>query len=113
MSVKAPGKAFEYLMRPIITVDANGHLISDLTEATDTRVPIEVGSHFEFETAYSTPWGEVPVGVVATVTEVHVDTGELDLEVTQKIPALFLWSNLLIMLPFMSDDLMRCLRLLG
>jgi hypothetical protein len=101
-------------MRPLFTLDATGHLVSDITEATaqPANAAIIVGSRFEFEKPYATPWGEVPVGVVAIVTDVHEETGELDLEATTLVPALFLWSNVLIMLPFMSDDLTACLRLL-
>lgn len=100
-------------MRPLFTVDTTGHLVSDITEA---EMPIasgvSVGSAFSFDTPYATPWGDVPVGVEAFVTEVHNETGELDLEVRQVVPALFMWSNILIMIPFMSDDLSACLRLL-
>lgn len=101
-------------MRPLFTVDASGHLVSDIIEADETPLStaIIIGSHFEFEKPYSTPWGDVPVGVIATVTEVHEATGELDLEVHEVVPALFYWQNVIIMLPFMSDDLVSCLRLL-
>ena len=101
-------------MRPMFTIDATGHLVSDIEEADNARPRIiVVGSRFEFEKPYTTPWGDVPAGVTATVTEVHDETGELDLEVKEKVPALYFWSNLLIMLPFMSDDLIACLHLLS
>jgi hypothetical protein len=112
LSVKAPGKDYYPTMRPIITVDVNGHLFSTIEDASVGANAIIVGSRFEFEKPYETPWGEVPTGVVAIVTEVHEATGELDLEVPEKVPALFMWSNVLIMLPFMSEDLGACLRLL-
>jgi hypothetical protein len=99
-------------MRPIITMDATGHLFSDIEEAGNVLPHVIVGTLFEFETPYSTPWGDVPKGVVAIVTDVNDATGELDLEVTTKVPALFYWHNALIALPFMSDDLLACLRLI-
>jgi hypothetical protein len=100
-------------MRPLITVDASGHLISTIEDANAGANAITVGTRFEFEKPYETPWGAVPTGVVAVVTEVHEATGELDLEVPEKIPALFMWQGMLILLPFMSEDLGACLRLLG
>lgn len=108
----SPGESKFIIMRPIITIDASGHLVSTIEDADTGTSAVNVGTRFEFEKPYETPWGEVPVGVVATVTEVHEATGELYLEVRDVIPALVLWSNLLIMLPFMSDDLANCLRLL-
>lgn len=98
-------------MRPTITVDASGHLFSTIIKK-DAPPAIVVGMRFEFEKPYETPWGEVPAGVVATVTETNEATGELDLEVTENIPALFFWHGSLIMLPFMSEDLSACLQLL-
>lgn len=100
-------------MKPFFALDATGHLVSAIEEANQALSCITVGTCFEFEKPYSTPWGDVPVGTVAVVTEVHNVTGELDLEVTEKIPALFYWGQLLIMLPFMSDDLATCLHLLS
>lgn len=99
-------------MRPTISIDAAGHLFSTIEDANSGANAITVGSRFEFEKPYETPWGEVPVGIIAIVTEVNEETGELDLEVPEKVPALYLWSNLLIILPFMSDDLTACLHLL-
>jgi hypothetical protein len=99
-------------MRPIITIDATGHLFSTIIENEETPV-IAVGTRFTFEKPYETPWGEVPAGIVATVTENNDATGELDLEVAEKVPALFMWQGMLILLPFMSEDLSACLTLLA
>jgi hypothetical protein len=100
-------------MRPIITIDANGHLISTLIDNDGASPSIAVGTRFTFHRPYETPWGEVPTGITATVIETVDATGELDLEVEEKVPALFMWSGLLILLPFMSEDLSACLKLLS
>jgi hypothetical protein len=99
-------------MRPIITIDATGNLVSTIIDNDVTAPSIAVGTRFTFHKPYETPWGSVPTGVVATVIEAHEATGELDLEVQEKVPALFMWHGLLILLPFMSEDLSACLRLL-
>jgi hypothetical protein len=100
-------------MRPIITIDATGFLTSTIIDNEDASPNIAVGTRFTFHRPYETPWGEVPTGIIATVIETHDATGELDLEVEEKVPALFMWHGLLIMLPFMSEDLSACLRLIS
>jgi hypothetical protein len=99
-------------MRPIITIDANGSLTSTIIDNDAIAPNIAVGTRFTFHTPYETPWGEVPTGITATVIETHDATGELDLEVQEKLPALFMWHGLLILLPFMSEDLTACLKLI-
>lgn len=100
-------------MRPVITIDETGHLISSIIANDVTVKAIAVGTRFTFHRPYETPWGEVPTGIIATVIETVDATGELDLEVAEKVPALFMWSGLLILLPFMSEDLSTCLKLLS
>jgi hypothetical protein len=100
-------------MRPIITIDQSGHLVSTIIDNDVTAPSIAVGTRFTFHKPYETPWGEVPRGITATVIETHEATGELDLEVQEKVPALFMWHGLLILLPFMSEDLSACLKLLS
>jgi hypothetical protein len=100
-------------MRPIITIDENGQLISTIIDNDSVAPCIAVGTRFTFHRPYETPWGEVPMGITATVIETHDATGELDLEVQEKVPALFMWHGLLILLPFMSEDLSACLKLLS
>jgi hypothetical protein len=99
-------------MRPIITIDETGHLVSTIIDSDVAAPTIAVGTRFTFHKPYETPWGEVPTGITATVIETIDDTGELDLEVLEKVPALFMWSGMLILLPFMSEDLSACLKLL-
>jgi hypothetical protein len=99
-------------MRPVITIDQSGNLVSTIIDSDIAAPTITIGTRFTFHKPYETPWGQVPEGVVAVVTETVESTGELDLEVTEKIPALFMWHGVLIMLPFMSEDLSACLKLL-
>jgi hypothetical protein len=100
-------------MRPAITIDETGHLTSTIIDNDSAAPSIAIGTRFTFHRPYETPWGEVPTGITATVIETNDDTGELDLEVQEKVPALFMWSGLLILLPFMSEDLSACLKLLS
>jgi hypothetical protein len=71
---------------------------------------LRVGDVFFFAAAYSTEYGDVPEGTKVFVQHVADEDGATWLRAEGDVPALFHWDNLIVIVPYLTEDLLPCLR---
>lgn len=71
---------------------------------------LRVGDVFYVAQAYSTEHGDVPEGTKLFVQHIAEEDGATWLRAEGDVPALFHWDNILVMVPYDTEDLLPCLR---
>lgn len=97
-------------MRPTFLLNTEMQLVSCLAPKTQAHALI-IGCVLEFTQAYETPWGIIPRGARGFVENVDEDDGLVTLFMEGSIPALWEWQHKLVLMPFLTDDVLPAVRL--
>lgn len=73
--------------------------------------PLQVGDRLYLEYGFSTPWGEIPAGLECIVDAVNDEDGMVELYVPQYVAALEPWGKYIVLIPFLTDDVLCLFRL--
>jgi hypothetical protein len=95
-------------MRTTFILDDNNHAQSD-ERAKGLPHQIEVGMPVAFTGPYKTSAGEVPVGAKGFVSFIDEDLGAVWILMEGIEPALVHWDNMLVLMPYNTEDLLAVL----
>lgn len=95
-------------MRPSFLLSADLRPVSALVRKADADA-IPIGTSVTVVTPYTTPYGEIAAGTKGFVEYVDPESGLMEILMEGIEPALLHWGNLLILVPFDTDDLAACL----
>jgi hypothetical protein len=71
---------------------------------------LKLYTNVELVTAFTTPDGELPAGSKGFVEFIDPENGTVELFMEGRPPALYHWANILVLVPFQTDDLAECVR---
>lgn len=95
-------------MRPTFLINLDLQLVSALASKSQPHA-LQVGHCLELTADFITPWGNIPAGTKGFVDFVDDIDGLVELLVEGFVPALHLWGQRLVLVPFATDDLLECL----
>lgn len=95
-------------MRTTFVVDDNNHAQSDI-RAKGQPHTIAVGTPVVTVLPYATELGVLPVGAKGFVKYIRETTGEVGILMEGMEPALIHWDNLIIIMPYDTEDLLAVL----
>jgi hypothetical protein len=92
-------------MRATFIVNEDNHAQSDIRPKGAPHV-IAVGTPVALSAAYRTPYGIVPKGAKGFVSAVDEDNGSVWILMEGLEPALALWDNMLLLMPYDTEELL-------
>lgn len=96
-------------MRPTFALDLNLKPVS-VNAPKETPHAFQPGDVLYTCEPYATGTGDVPVATKLFVLRVNDDDGTMWLLAEGDVPALFHWDNMLVAVPYDTEDLLPCLR---
>lgn len=97
-------------MRPTFLLNNDQQPVSCIAPKTQPH-ELRVGDRLKFAEEYETPWGYIPRGSCGFVEAVSEEDGMVTLFMEGSIPALWEWQHRLVLVPFLTDDVLPNLRL--
>jgi hypothetical protein len=95
-------------MRPAIILNAQNKAVSVLVSWFEISA-LSVGTKVELVKDFETPYGKISAGTKGFVDYVDPETGTIWLLMEGIEPALIHWDNMLVLMPFDTEDILDCL----
>jgi hypothetical protein len=96
------------IMRTTFNIDNNNHAQSDIASKQSPHA-ITVGTPVTTTAPYETEVGVLPMGAKGFVKYIDETTGEVGILMEGLEPALLHWDNMLVIMPFDTEDLLAVL----